>query len=136
MGAAPWFKNMVGNIVSGYDSYNSLLKQINTLCNTPLKAGLQPFLPEERKRSRKLIQSEKILARWLKDAPELAGEAADELALLQKKRQECRILRNEGSRVLKSGLSLLEKEGRMVNNPTLRKSRAKEAAPRLIDIKL
>jgi hypothetical protein len=136
MSAFPWFQTLVGNLVSGYDSYNSLLKQINALSDNPLKAKLQPFLPEEERRSRKLIKAETILANWLKEAPRLADEAPSELALLQKKREECRILRNEGSRVLKSGLSLLEKEGRMVNNPALRKSRAKEAAPRLIDIKL
>ena len=131
-----WFRKMVGNVISGYDAYNSLLTQINTLCNNPLKAQLQLFVPEEQRRSSKLITAENILAKWLKDVPSLAIEAGPELALLQKKREECRILRNEGSRVLKSGLSLLEREGRMVNNPTLRKSRAKEAAPRLIDIKL
>ncbi len=119
-----------------YGSYNSLLIQLQKLCEKPIQSDLSLLTAEEGRTARKLVNQEKILARWLEDVPSLAREFASELNKLQELRIQCRNLRDKGRSSLKTGLTLLDRERGRVKGSPVSKSFKKEAAPRLIDIEL
>jgi len=132
----PWFSNLIGALCSDYKCYNELIHLLLSRTSNPLQSRLNEILSEEKRLSRKIIRQEQIISGWLKEAPVLLEKASVSLRELGALRKESAELRIRGSESLKSGMKKLEQEKERVRGNISLKTNRKEAAPRLIDIKL
>lgn len=131
-----WFPLQITTLISDYEEYNQILRNLINQCETPLKLNIKRIIEAEKRISSKIIRHENILYRWLEDVPSFRAEFRKELDCLQDMRNVCLNLRNKGRSSLKTGLTLVDQEQQKIVKNMLPKSKKKEAAPRLIDITL